>query len=95
MPVPNPVAFTIFNTPIMWYGIIVTLGIVVGAIICCYRAPKHNLTSDRLLDFIIICVPSAIVGARLYYIIFNWSIYQGNIWSMINIRHGGLAIHGD
>ena len=94
MPIPNPVAFTMFNTPIMWYGIIVTMGIIVGAAICCYRAPKHNLTCDRLLDFIIICVPSAIVGARLYYIIFNWSLYQGDILSMINIRHGGLAIHG-
>lgn len=94
MPTPEPVAFTIFNIDIMWYAILITSGIIIATVICCKRAPKHDLTSDQILNFIIICIPLAIIGARLYYVIFNWSMYSGDIFKIINIRSGGLAIHG-
>lgn len=94
MPQPNPIAFTIFNIDIMWYGVLITAGIAIAAAICCARAPKHELTSDRILNFIIICVPAAIIGARFYYVLFNWNMYTGDIVRMLNIRLGGLAIHG-
>lgn len=94
MPVPDPIAFTIFNIDIMWYAIMITSGIVIGTVICCKRSPKHDLSSDRILNFVIICIPMAIIGARLYYVIFNWSSYQGDIMKIINTRAGGLAIHG-
>ncbi len=94
MPTPEPVAFTIFNIDIMWYALLITSGIVIATVICCVRAPKHDLTSDRVLDFIIVCVPVAIIGARLYYVLFNWSWYAGDLLKIINIREGGLAIHG-
>ena len=73
MPIPNPVAFTIFHIDIMWYGILITAGIALATIVCMRRAPKHGLDGDRILNFVIISVPVAIVGARLYYVIFNWS----------------------
>ncbi len=94
MPIPNPVAFTIFNIDIMWYGILITSGIALATIICMKRAPKHGLDGDRILTFVIISVPVAIVGARIYYVIFNWSMYAGDWSRIINIRLGGLAIHG-
>ena len=75
MPIPNPVAFTIFHIDIMWYGILITAGIALATIVCMRRAPKHGLDGDRILNFVIISVPVAIVGARLYYVIFNWSMY--------------------
>lgn len=94
MPEPNPVAFTIFNIDIMWYGVLITSGIVLATAICYRRAPKHGLEGDRILNFVIICVPAAIIGARIYYVIFNWQMYAGDFMKMINIRLGGLAIHG-
>lgn len=94
MPQPNPVAFTIFNIDIMWYGVLITAGIAIATALCCIRAPKHRLTGDRILNFVIVCVPAAIVGARLYYVVFNWHMYQGDIGRILNIRLGGLAIHG-
>lgn len=94
MPVPNPVAFTIFGTDIMWYGIIVTAAIVAASFVCCRRAPLHGIDPDRLLNFIIISVPCGIIGARIYYVAFNWSWYAGDFMKMINLRQGGLAIHG-
>lgn len=94
MPTPEPVAFTIFNIDIMWYAILITSGIIIATAICCKRAAKHDLSSDQILNFIIICIPLAVIGARLYYVIFNWSMYSGDILKIINIRAGGLAIHG-
>ena len=94
MPVPDPVAFTIFNIDIMWYAILISFGIVLAAGICCIRAPKKDLTSDQILNFVIICVPAGIIGARLYYVLFHWDWYAGDFFQIINIRAGGLAIHG-
>ena len=94
MPQPDPVAFTIFNIEIVWYAIFVTTGIILASLLCFCRAKKHDLTSDQMLNFIVICVPCGIIGARIYYIIFNWDWYAGDIMHMLNVREGGLAIHG-
>ena len=94
MPVPNPVAFSIFGLDIMWYAILITSGIIIATAICCLRAPSHGLTSDQILNFVIICIPAAIIGARAYYVLFNWDYYAGDIVKILNIRGGGLAIHG-
>ena len=94
MPVPNPVAFSIFGLDIMWYAILITSGIIIATTICCLRAPSHGLTSDQILNFVIICIPAAIIGARAYYVLFNWDYYAGDIVKILNIRGGGLAIHG-
>ena len=91
---PGSVAFTILGIDIMWYGILITSGIILAAFICCKRASKHGITSDTVLNFVIICIPVAIIGARLYYVVFNWSYYAGDILRIINTRAGGLAIHG-
>lgn len=94
MPIPEPVAFTIFNIDIMWYAVLITTGMVLAVLISCKRAPRHELDSDQVLNFVIICIPAAIIGARLYYVVFNWSYYAGDFMKIINIREGGLAIHG-
>lgn len=94
MPIPEPVAFTIFNIDVMWYGILITSGMILAVFICYKRAPKHNLSEDRFLNMVIISVPLGIVGARLYYVLFNWSSYSGDFLKIINTREGGLAIHG-
>ena len=94
MPTPDPVAFSPFGVNIMWYGIAVTLGIVLAALVVYWRAPKHDIDRDRLLTFIIICVPVGIIGARAYYVLFNWSYYAGDIAKILYFRGGGLAVHG-
>jgi len=91
---PGPVAFTIFGIDIMWYGLLIGLGFVLAIIICYKRAPKHGIESDHILDFAIWLIPFSIIGARLYYVIFSWDLYSGNLKSILDIRGGGLAIHG-
>lgn len=94
MPIPNPIAFSIFNIDIRWYGILIALGIILATLVVYKRAPKHEIDSERTLDFILICVPVGVIGARLYYVLFNWSYYDGDFFKIINLRAGGLAIHG-
>ncbi len=94
MPVPEPVAFSIFGLDIMWYAILITSGIIIATAISCYRAPSHGLTSDQILNFVVICIPAAVIGARAYYVLFNWDIYGSNVIKILNIREGGLAVHG-
>lgn len=94
MPVPNPVAFSIFGIDVMWYGILISLGMVLAVLITYKRAPRHHIEPDKILDFVLICIPLGIIGARLYYVVFNWSYYAGDILKILNIRSGGLAIHG-
>lgn len=94
LPTPDPVAFRIFSLDVMWYGILIATGIILATIILTLRAPKHGISSDRSLDFILICLPLGIIGARLYYVLFNWDVYAGDFFKIINIREGGLAIHG-
>ena len=94
MPTPNPVAFSIFGIDIMWYGIIIAAAMVLAVVIIYRRAPIHIISSEKTLDFVLVCIPAGIIGARLYYVAFNWEYYSGDILKIINIRGGGLAIHG-
>lgn len=94
MRAPDPVAFTLFGMDIMWYGILIGTGFVLAIILCYKRAPKHGIQSDHILDFAIFLIPASIIGARAYYVIFSWENYVGDFWKILNIRSGGLAIHG-
>ena len=90
----NPVAFTIGNLDIRWYGILISLGIICGMILALREVKKQGINEDKFLDLILIVIPCSIIGARIYYVIFNWDYYRGDIFAIINIRGGGLAIHG-
>ncbi len=90
----DPIAFEIFGFQIRWYGIFIATGLLFATLIILQRAKKLGIKEDTIIDLVIVCMPSAIIGARAYYVIFNWSYYQGDIMKMINIRGGGLAIHG-
>ena len=91
---PGAIAFTLFGLDIRWYGILIAMGAAIGLYICCHRAPKHGLKSDDILDITLWSLPLGIVGARLYYVVFEWEFYQNDLSSIFNIRNGGLAIHG-
>ncbi|SHJ14409.1 phosphatidylglycerol:prolipoprotein diacylglycerol transferase [Geosporobacter subterraneus DSM 17957] len=90
----NPVAFEIFGLSIRWYGILISLGMILGAFVAMRRAKKENISEERILDLVLVAIPAAIIGARLYYVIFNWEYYGGDLLRILNTREGGLAIHG-
>lgn len=86
--------YEIFGIKFYWYGAIIAVGFLLAALYCIKRAPQFGLTSDNLIDMLIIAVPLAIVCARLYYVIFDFDLYRDDLWQIFNIRNGGLAIYG-
>ncbi len=94
MTAPNPVAFTLFGIDVMWYGLLIGLGFVLAIILSYKRAPRHGIESEHILDFAIWLIPMSVIGARAYYVLFSWENYAGDFAKIIDIRSGGLAIHG-
>lgn len=90
----NPVAFELFGLPIRWYGILISMGIMVAYFIGYKQSKIHNVDFDKLTDIFIVALPISVLCARLYYVIFEWSYYSANPSQILNIRGGGLAIHG-
>ena len=90
----DPVAFTLFGLEIRWYGILIASGVFLGTILALREAKRIGFNEELILDLLIWEVPLALVGARLYYVIFSWDMYRDNPIEALNIRHGGLAIHG-
>ncbi|MGL5152961.1 MAG: prolipoprotein diacylglyceryl transferase family protein, partial [Clostridium sp.] len=90
----NPIAFEIGSLEVRWYGILIGLGVVLGFILTYFNAKKKKLCFDTLLDGFIWAFPAALIGARTYYVIFEWSYYKDHLDQILNIRQGGLAIHG-
>ncbi|MCF8001590.1 MAG: prolipoprotein diacylglyceryl transferase [Halanaerobiales bacterium] len=77
-----------------WYGIIIALAIILGFSLVMYLSKKTNISSEFFLDFFIIGIPIGIIGARVYFVLFNFSYYLNNPLQIIAIWKGGLAIHG-
>ena len=90
---PDPIAFTIFGIDIRWYGILIAAGMLIAVLISCRRAPGHGLTEDDVLDIALWMLPAGVIGARVYYVLFNLGSYR-TLGDMLDIRAGGLAIHG-
>ena len=81
------------NFGIRWYGIIVTLAILCGFAFACVRARKIGINFDSMLDYAVFTIFFAILGARLYYVIFSGDTYD-SFMDVIAIWNGGLAIYG-
>jgi len=92
----NPVAFTIpifGGVEVRWYGLIITLGIILAFTYAAYRAKQEGISFDDMLDMAIFTVIFAIIGARLYYVLTSLDKYD-SFYDMIAIWEGGLAIYG-
>ena len=74
----NPIAIKLGPLAIRWYSICIVTGLILAVYLTIREAPKKNIKSDDVLDFILIAFPLAIVGARLYYVIFDWDYYLKN-----------------
>ncbi len=84
----------LFGISIHLYGVIIALGILAAYFFCSRIAKEYNLTTDNLLDLIIFGLPSAIICARTYYVIFEWESYKDNLIDIFKIWNGGIAIYG-
>ena len=89
-----PYSFTVFGFEIYFYGVIIAAGFILAALFCARQAGKFGLSSDDLFDFVIWLIPSCIIGARLYYVLFRLDYFTANPSEIFSVRDGGLAIYG-
>lgn len=99
-------AITVFGIDIKWYGIIITVGMILAFFVARNRAKYEGILVDDIYDVTLFCIVFGVIGARLYYILFKlgdfiitdtgslWGNVKASLLEMVNIRGGGLAIYG-
>lgn len=87
-------SITIFGFRIAFYGIIIGTGMLAGMAVAFSDAKRRGQDPDMYLDFALYAIIFSIIGARLYYVIFEWDMYKDNLLQILNLRAGGLAIYG-
>ncbi|WEV43111.1 prolipoprotein diacylglyceryl transferase [Lactobacillus sp. ESL0684] len=90
----NPVAFNLGGLSVRWYGIIMAVAIVLAVSMAIIEGQKRQIASDDFVDLLLWAVPLGYVGARIYYVIFEWPYYAKHPDQIIAIWNGGIAIYG-
>ena len=89
-----PAYISIGSFKIYMYGIVIAIGFLLAVLYTAKYCRRLDITMDEVYDLVIFAVPAAIIGARLYYVIFNFSLYENDLVGIFRIRDGGLAIYG-
>ncbi len=89
-----PQGFTVFGFYISLYGIIIAIGMLSGIAIAAHLAKKTGQNPDDYWDFAIYGVIFGLIGARIYYVAFEWDAYKENLLEIFHVRNGGMAIYG-
>ena len=89
-----PSYFTVFGMDIYFYGVIIGLGFILGILYCSHNSRRFGIDQDSVYDVMIWLIPTAIIGARLYYVLFRLDYYVQHPNEIFAIHNGGLAIYG-
>lgn len=89
----SPVAFTLFGKEIYWYGIIITVGMILAVAYAFMRAKQSGISADHMYDYAIFTVVFGVIGARAYYVLSNLDAYD-SFMDVIAVWEGGLGIYG-
>lgn len=90
----NPEIFSIGSFSVRWYSVLILIGIIIAVILAEKESKKFKLEKDFVFDLAFWAIIFGIIGARLYYVIFNFELYKNDILGIFKIWNGGLAIHG-
>lgn len=90
----NPVMCTLFGIEIKWYSFLILVGMIISIILIEKEAKKFNISKDTIFNMCFYAIIFGILGARIYYVLFNISYYKYNLLEIFAIWNGGLAIHG-
>lgn len=87
-------SFSVFGISFAYYGLIIGIGMVAGLLVAQSDAKRRGQDPEMYLDFALYGIIFAILGARIYYVVFQWGYYREHLSEIINLRKGGLAIYG-
>ncbi|WP_303975511.1 prolipoprotein diacylglyceryl transferase [Streptococcus merionis] len=90
----DPIAIEFGPIQIRWYALCIVAGLLLAVYLAMREAPRKKIDPDQVVDFILWAFPVAIVGARIYYVIFSWDQYKDNLGEIIAVWNGGIAIYG-
>jgi phosphatidylglycerol---prolipoprotein diacylglyceryl transferase len=90
----DPIVFTIGSLPVHWYGLILGFGALAGLFLVIREGKRFGIPQEFFMDMLLLGFPSAIIGARIYYVAFTWSDYKDNPMDVFKIWNGGIAIYG-
>lgn len=90
----NPVLLKIGNITIYWYSIMILTGFLIASYLITKESKRFNIKKEKITDMLFYTIIIGILGARLYYVIFNLNYYSKNILDIFKVWEGGLAIHG-
>lgn len=91
---PGAIAIQIGPLAIRWYGLLMAAAVFIGIFLAQREARRRGEDPEQLVNVAVIAIVAALVGARLYYILFNWDYYAFYPWKIVAVWEGGLAIHG-
>jgi len=91
----HPILIKLGHVHIYTYGFFVALGIVAGMWIAVKEGQKSGIEKDQVMDITFYAVLSGIIGARLFYVVLNFSAFQGDLLSILKIWEGGLVFYGE
>lgn len=93
---PGEIAFSLYNYPVHWYGIIMAFSIITGLFVVSLIRKSYypNISQDFILDLSFYLIIGGILGARLYYVLLDFQYYIKHPLEILEVWHGGLSIHG-
>jgi phosphatidylglycerol---prolipoprotein diacylglyceryl transferase len=91
---PGPLLFQLGPFSLRWYGLLIAVAVLLGLLLSTRLGRRRGIDPALITDLLPILVLSAVVGARLYYVIFEWRQYQLNWLDALAVWRGGIAIHG-
>ena len=86
-------SFSIFGFPVAYYGLLIGIGIFAGIFMAVREAKVTGQNVEDYYDFALYAVIFSIIGARIYYVIFEWDSYKNDLLQIFNLRAGGRAIY--
>ncbi len=90
----NPILLDLGVIKIYWYSVMIFLGLLIGGWLVLKESNRFEISEDFMINLFFFAIPIAILGARIYYVLFNWSYYSTHLSEIFMIWEGGLAIHG-
>jgi len=91
---PGPELVKLGPFVLRWYGLLIALAVLIGLSLSSWMAKQRQLEQGLISDLLPILVLSAVIGARIYYVVFEWRNYAGEPLKAFAIWEGGIAIHG-
>lgn len=90
----NPVLVTIGNFEVRWYSALILIACFMVVVLSEKEAERFGVKKEFIFNMLFWSLIFGVIGARLYYVVFNWSMFSDDILEIFRVWNGGLAIHG-